>query len=78
MGCLSAPCACSRPRRRKRSTPFGAPQEAIVLGDGDRSRPGGGTDLSSGTCYEGAIVAGSPSGATDDAAQADVTAADQR
>ncbi|MCQ9133106.1 arabinofuranosidase catalytic domain-containing protein [Streptomyces hilarionis] len=54
-------------------------QGAIVLGSGgDCCKPGGGANLSAGTFYEGAIVAGYPSDATDDAVQANVTAAGYR
>ncbi|MEW2116987.1 arabinofuranosidase catalytic domain-containing protein [Streptomyces sp. NPDC005474] len=41
-------------------------------------KPGGGANLSAGTFYEGAIVAGYPSDATDNAVQADITAAGYR
>src|SRR4029453_1507758 len=51
-------------------------QGAIVLGSGgDCCKPGGGANLSAGTFYEGAIVAGYPSDATDDAVQANIVAA---
>ena len=54
-------------------------QGAIVLGSGgDCCKPGGGANLSAGTFYEGAIVAGYPSDATDSAVQADITAAGYR
>ncbi|MFF1544351.1 arabinofuranosidase catalytic domain-containing protein [Streptomyces sp. NPDC058291] len=54
-------------------------QGAIVLGSGgDCCKPGGGANLSAGTFYEGAIVAGYPSDATDNAVQANVTAAGYR
>ncbi|WP_176741498.1 MULTISPECIES: arabinofuranosidase catalytic domain-containing protein [unclassified Streptomyces] len=54
-------------------------QGAIVLGSGgDCCKPGGGANLSAGTFYEGAIVAGYPSDATDDAVQANITAAGYR
>jgi hypothetical protein len=54
-------------------------QGAIVLGSGgDCCKPGGGANLSAGTFYEGAMVAGYPSDATDDAVQADITAAGYR
>jgi hypothetical protein len=51
-------------------------QGAIVLGSGgDCCKPGGGANLSAGTFYEGAMVAGYPSDATDNAVQANVAAA---
>jgi len=51
-------------------------QGAIVLGSGgDCCKPGGGANLSAGTFYEGAMVTGYPSDATDNAVQANVTAA---
>lgn len=51
-------------------------QGAIVLGSGgDCCKPGGGANDSAGTFYEGAIVSGYPSDATDDAIQANVVAA---
>ncbi|CAK7279450.1 Alpha-L-arabinofuranosidase [Streptomyces misionensis JCM 4497] len=54
-------------------------QGAIVLGSGgDCCKPGGGANLSAGTFYEGAIVAGYPSDATDNAVQSDITAAGYR
>ncbi|MEW2514277.1 lectin [Streptomyces sp. NPDC046870] len=54
-------------------------QGAIVLGSGgDCCKPGGGANLSAGTFYEGAIVAGYPSDVTDNAVQANVTAAGYR
>ncbi|MFB0614806.1 arabinofuranosidase catalytic domain-containing protein [Streptomyces sp. AGS-58] len=54
-------------------------QGAIVLGSGgDCCKPGGGANLSAGTFYEGAVVAGYPSDATDNAVQADITAAGYR
>jgi hypothetical protein len=54
-------------------------QGAIVLGSGgDCCKPGGGANLSAGTFYEGAIVAGYPSDATDNAVQADIAAAGYR
>jgi len=54
-------------------------QGAIVLGSGgDCCKPGGGANQSAGTFYEGAIVAGYPSDATDNAVQADITAAGYR
>ncbi len=54
-------------------------QGAIVLGSGgDCCKPGGGANLSAGTFYEGAIVTGYPSDATDNAVQANVVAAGYR
>ncbi|WP_225851302.1 arabinofuranosidase catalytic domain-containing protein [Streptomyces sp. HPF1205] len=54
-------------------------QGAIVLGSGgDCCKPGGGANLSAGTFYEGAVVAGYPSDATDSAVQADIVAAGYR
>jgi hypothetical protein len=54
-------------------------QGAIILGSGgDCCKPGGGANLSAGTFYEGAVVAGYPSDATDNAVQADITAAGYR
>jgi hypothetical protein len=54
-------------------------QGAIVLGSGgDCCKPGGGANLSAGTFYEGAVVAGYPSDATDNAVQADIVAAGYR
>jgi hypothetical protein len=51
-------------------------QGAIVLGSGgDCCKPGGGANLSEGTFYEGALLAGYPSDQTDDAVQANVIAA---
>ena len=51
-------------------------QGAIVLGSGgDCCKPGGGANLSAGTFYEGCIVLGYPSDATEDAVQANVVAA---
>jgi len=51
-------------------------QGAIVLGSGgDCCKPGGGANDSAGTFYEGAIVPGYPTGATDDAIQANIVAA---
>jgi hypothetical protein len=51
-------------------------QGAIILGSGgDCCKPGGGANLSAGTFYEGAIVAGYPSDATESAVQANITAA---
>ncbi|GIH67740.1 alpha-L-arabinofuranosidase [Microbispora siamensis] len=54
-------------------------QGAIVLGSGgDCCKPDGGANLSAGTFYEGAMVAGYPSDATENAVQADVVAAGYR
>ncbi len=54
-------------------------QGAIVLGSGgDCCKPGGGANLSAGTFYEGAIVAGYPTDATDNAVQANIVAAGYR
>jgi hypothetical protein len=54
-------------------------QGAIVLGSGgDCCKPDGGANLSAGTFYEGAIVAGFPSEATDNAVQANIVAAGYR
>jgi hypothetical protein len=51
-------------------------QGAIILGSGgDCCKPGGGANLSAGTFYEGCIVIGYPSDATEDAVQANVVAA---
>jgi len=51
-------------------------QGAIVLGSGgDCCKPGGGANLSDGTFYEGCIVSGYPSDATEDALQANIVAA---
>ena len=51
-------------------------QGAIVLGSGgDCCKPGGGANLSAGTFYEGAMVSGFPSDATENAIQANVVAA---
>ncbi|GAA4628202.1 hypothetical protein GCM10023196_043610 [Actinoallomurus vinaceus] len=51
-------------------------QGAIVLGSGgDCCKPGGGANLSAGTFYEGAMVSGYPSDATENAVQASITAA---
>jgi non-reducing end alpha-L-arabinofuranosidase len=51
-------------------------QGAIILGSGgDCCKPGGGANLSAGTFYEGAMVAGYPSDATENAVQANVVAA---
>jgi hypothetical protein len=54
-------------------------QGAIVLGSGgDCCKPGGGANLSAGTFYEGAIVSGYPSDATDNAVQANIVSAGYR
>jgi hypothetical protein len=54
-------------------------QGAIVLGSGgDCCKPGGGANLSAGTFYEGALVAGYPSDATENAVQANVVATGYR
>jgi len=51
-------------------------QGAIVLGSGgDCCKPGGGANASDGTFYEGCIVTGYPTDATEDAVQANVIAA---
>lgn len=51
-------------------------QGAIILGSGgDCCKPGGGANLSAGTFYEGAMVAGYPSDATENAVQANIVAA---
>ena len=51
-------------------------QGAIVLGSGgDCCKPSGGANQSDGTFYEGAIVAGYPADATDDAVQENIVAA---
>jgi hypothetical protein len=51
-------------------------QGAIDLGTGgDCCKPGGGANLSAGTFYEGAIVSGYPSDATENAVQANIVAA---
>jgi hypothetical protein len=51
-------------------------QGAIGLGaGGDCCKPGGGANLSAGTFYEGAMVSGYPSDATEDAVQANIVAA---
>jgi hypothetical protein len=51
-------------------------QGAIVLGSGgDCCKPGGGANLSDGTFYEGSIVVGYPSDATEDAVQANIVTA---
>jgi len=54
-------------------------QGAIILGSGgDCCKPGGGANLSAGTFYEGAMVAGYPSDATENAVQANIVAAGYR
>ncbi|MEU8078018.1 arabinofuranosidase catalytic domain-containing protein [Catellatospora citrea] len=54
-------------------------QGAIVLGSGgDCCKPDGGANASAGTFYEGAMVAGYPSDATENAVQANVVAAGYR
>jgi hypothetical protein len=54
-------------------------QGAIILGSGgDCCKPGGGANLSAGTFYEGAMVAGYPSDAVENAVQANVVAAGYR
>jgi len=54
-------------------------QGAIVLGSGgDCCKPNGGANLSAGTFYEGAMVAGYPSDATENAVQANIAAAGYR
>jgi non-reducing end alpha-L-arabinofuranosidase len=54
-------------------------QGAIVLGSGgDCCKPDGGANQSAGTFYEGAIVAGYPTDAADDAVQANIVAAGYR
>ncbi|WP_188195621.1 arabinofuranosidase catalytic domain-containing protein [Nonomuraea sp. SYSU D8015] len=54
-------------------------QGAIVLGSGgDCCKPDGGANLSAGTFYEGAMVAGYPTDATENAVQADIIAAGYR
>ena len=51
-------------------------QGAIVLGSGgDCCKPGGGANLSIGTFYEGCIVTGYPTDATEDMVQANIVAA---
>jgi hypothetical protein len=51
-------------------------QGAIVLGSGgDCCKPSGGANLSAGTFYEGCIVTGYPSDATENAVQASIVAA---
>ena len=54
-------------------------QGAIVLGSGgDCCKPGGGANLSAGTFFEGAMVAGYPTDATENAVQANIVAAGYR
>ncbi|WBB80992.1 RICIN domain-containing protein [Micromonospora sp. WMMD882] len=54
-------------------------QGAIILGSGgDCCKPDGGANLSAGTFYEGAMVAGYPSDATESAVQANIVAAGYR
>ncbi|MFC4592270.1 arabinofuranosidase catalytic domain-containing protein [Sphaerisporangium corydalis] len=54
-------------------------QGAIILGSGgDCCKPDGGANLSAGTFYEGAMVSGYPSDATENAVQADIVAAGYR
>ena len=54
-------------------------QGAIILGSGgDCCKPDGGANLSAGTFYEGAMVSGYPSDATESAVQADIVAAGYR
>ncbi|MFI2040240.1 arabinofuranosidase catalytic domain-containing protein [Streptomyces bottropensis] len=54
-------------------------QGAIILGSGgDCCKPGGGANLSAGTFYEGAMVSGYPSDATEIAVQANIVAAGYR
>ncbi|MFI7699651.1 arabinofuranosidase catalytic domain-containing protein [Nonomuraea sp. NPDC049480] len=54
-------------------------QGAIVLGSGgDCCKPDGGANLSAGTFYEGAMVAGYPTDATENAVQAGIIAAGYR
>jgi len=50
-------------------------QGAVILGSGGDCCASGGGNLSLGTFYEGAVVAGYPSDATDDAVQANIIAA---
>ena len=51
-------------------------QGAIVLGSGgDCCKPDGGANLSEGTFYEGAVVSGYPTDATDDSIQSNIVAA---
>jgi hypothetical protein len=54
-------------------------QGAIVLGSGgDCCKPGGGANDSDGTFYEGCIVTGYPTDATEEAVQANIVAAQYR
>jgi len=54
-------------------------QGAIILGSGgDCCKPDGGANLSAGTFYEGAMVSGYPSDATENAVQANIIAAGYR
>jgi hypothetical protein len=54
-------------------------QGAIILGSGgDCCKPDGGANLSAGTFYEGAMVAGYPTDATENAVQANIVAAGYR
>lgn len=54
-------------------------QGAIILGSGgDCCKPNGGANLSAGTFYEGAVVTGYPSDATENAVQANIVAAGYR
>ncbi|MEV1178163.1 arabinofuranosidase catalytic domain-containing protein, partial [Nonomuraea sp. NPDC049784] len=54
-------------------------QGAIVLGSGgDCCKPDGGANLSAGTFYEGAMVSGYPSDATENAVQANIVSAGYR
>ncbi|GII81693.1 alpha-L-arabinofuranosidase [Sphaerisporangium rufum] len=54
-------------------------QGAIILGSGgDCCKPDGGANLSAGTFYEGAMVAGYPSDATENAVQAEIVSAGYR
>ncbi|MEV4712852.1 arabinofuranosidase catalytic domain-containing protein [Micromonospora sp. NPDC049374] len=54
-------------------------QGAIILGSGgDCCKPDGGANLSAGTFYEGAMVAGYPSDATENAVHANIIAAGYR
>ncbi|MBN1172734.1 MAG: xylan 1,4-beta-xylosidase, partial [Micromonosporaceae bacterium] len=54
-------------------------QGAIILGSGgDCCKPNGGANLSAGTFYEGAMVAGYPTDATEAAVQASIVAAGYR
>ncbi|MBM0234958.1 ricin-type beta-trefoil lectin domain protein [Micromonospora sp. STR1_7] len=54
-------------------------QGAIILGSGgDCCKPDGGANLSAGTFYEGAMVAGYPTDATENAVQANVVTAGYR